>query len=97
MCFPLFLSGQEIIERIEIAGNKRIPRETILFYLSMKEGRYFDREYLRKDFKALWSTGFFSDIKIEEKKGTKGKIIKIIVEENPLLKEITYNTGKKLR
>ncbi len=97
MCFPLFLSGQEIIEKIEIAGNKRIPRETIFFYLFMKEGRLFDREYIRKDFKALWSTGFFSDIKIEEKEGTKGKIIKIIVEENPLLKEITYNTGKKLR
>ncbi len=97
MCFPLFLSGQEIIEKIEIAGNKRIPCETIFFYLFMKEGRPFDREYIRKDFKALWSTGFFSDIKIEEKEGTKGKIIKIIVEENPLLKEITYNTGKKLR
>ncbi len=97
LCFPLFLSGQEIIEKIEIAGNKRILRETILFYLFMKEGRFFDREYLKKGFKALWSTGFFSDIKIEEKEGTQGKIIKIIVEESPLLKEITYNTGKKLR
>ena len=97
LCFPLFLSGQEIIEKIEIAGNKRIPRETILFYLSMKEGRHFDREYIRKGFKAFWSTGFFSDIKIEEKEGTQGKIIKIIVEESPLLKEIAYNTGKKLR
>lgn len=94
---PLLLFGQDIIEKIEIVGNVRVPRKTILYYLFMKEGRSFKIDLLRKDFKVLWSTGFFSNIKIEEEQGAKGKIVKITVEENPVIQNISYKTGKKLR
>lgn len=94
---PLFLFGQEIIEKIEIAGNERVTPETIIYYLQSREGGYFDRELLMRDLRVLWATGFFSDIKIEERDGTRGKIVKITVEENPIIKEITYKTGKKLK
>jgi len=95
--FPLILSAQDIIEKIEIVGNIRVPQETIRYYLFMKEGGSFNGDVLRKDFRVLWSTGFFSDIKIEEEQGTKGKIIKITVEENPVIRSITYKTGRKLK
>ncbi len=95
--FPLFFSLQEIIEKIEIAGNARVPQQTILYYLFMMEGGTFNADMLRKDFRVLWSTGFFSNIKIEEAQGTKGKIIKITVEENPVIRNIIYKTGRKLK
>ncbi len=94
---PLFLFGQDVLEKIEIIGNERVTRETILYYLSSKEGDYFNEELLRRDFRVLWSTGFFSNIKIEKEEGTKGKIVRIIVEENPVIKDIIYKTGKKLK
>lgn len=94
---PLFAFGQEVIEKIEIVGNDRVTRDTILYYLSSDEGDYFDQNLLRRDFKVLWSTGFFSDLKIEEEQGTSGKIVKIIIKENPIIKEITYKTGKKVK
>jgi len=97
VCLPLFLSGQEIVEKIEIEGNDHVTRDTILYYLSSREGDYYSEELLRRDFKILWSTGFFSNIKIERKEGKEGKIVKIIVEENPIIKEIVYKTGKKLK
>ncbi len=97
ICLPLFLSGQEIVEKIEIEGNDHVTRDTMLYYLSSREGDYYNEELLRRDFKILWSTGFFSNIKIEEKEGKKGKIVKIIVEENPIIKDIVYKTGKKLK
>jgi outer membrane protein insertion porin family len=97
LCLPLFLSGQEMVERIEIEGNDRVTRETILYYLSSQEGDYFSLELLQRDFKVLWSTGFFADIKIEQFPGTQGKVIKIVVEENPVIREIVYKTGKKLK
>lgn len=97
LLLPLVLFGQELIEKIEIAGNERVTQETILYYLQSREGGFFDRELLRRDFRVLWATGFFSDIKIEERDGTRGKIVKITVEENPIIKEITYKTGKKLK
>ena len=97
LLLPLVLFGQELIEKIEIGGNERVTQETILYYLQSREGGFFDRELLRRDFRVLWATGFFSDIKIEERDGTRGKIVKITVEENPIIKEITYKTGKKLK
>lgn len=94
---PLFVFGQDVVEKIEIVGNDRVTRETILYYLSSREGDYLSEDLLRRDFKVLWSTGFFSDLKIEQEQGTRGKIVKIIIEENPIIKEITYKTGKKVK
>jgi outer membrane protein insertion porin family len=97
MLFPVILFSQEIIEKIEIVGNTRVPQDTIRFYLFMREGGTFNRDVLRKDFRVLWSTGFFSNIKIEEEQGVKGKILKISVEENPVIRNISYKTGKRLK
>jgi outer membrane protein insertion porin family len=94
---PLILSAQELIEKIEILGNDKVTREAILYYLSSQEGDYFNPELLRRDFRVLWSTGFFANIRIEDSQGQNGKIVKIIVEENPTIRSITYKTGKKVK
>jgi outer membrane protein insertion porin family len=91
------LYGQETVEKIEIVGNERVTRETVLYYISSREGEYYSEELLRRDFRTLWSTGFFSNIRIEKEDGAKGKIVKIIVEENPVIRNIIYKTGKKLK
>jgi outer membrane protein insertion porin family len=95
--WPLALRAQEAIEKIEILGNERVTRETILYYLSAREGDYYNEELLKKDFRVLWSTGFFSDIKIEGVEAGKGKIVRISVEENPIIKSVIYKTGKKIK
>jgi outer membrane protein insertion porin family len=97
LCLPLFLHGQDTIERIEIIGNEHITRETVLYYIQSSEGNLYNEEMLRRDFRSLWSTGFFSNIKMENEDGGGGKIVRIIVEENPIIKSITYKTGKKLK
>ncbi len=97
LCLPLFLQGQETIERIEIIGNEHITRETVLYYIQSSEGNLYSEEMLKRDFKNLWSTGFFSNIKMENEDGRGGKIVRIIVEENPIIKSITYKTGKKIK
>lgn len=94
---PLMVYGQDVVEKIEILGNERVTRETIMYYLTSREGEYFNENSLKRDFKILWSTGFFSNIKIEQDQGSSGKIIRIIIEENPIVKEISYKTGKKVK
>jgi outer membrane protein insertion porin family len=94
---PLAAIAQETVERIEIVGNDRVTKETVLYYLSAREGDYFNEELLKKDFRVLWSTGFFADVRIERAEGTKGKIIRIVVEENPVIKSVAYKTGKKVK
>lgn len=97
LCLPLFVFGQEVVEQIIIAGNERVTDETIIYYLSSREGDNFNRDLLKRDFRVLWATGFFSNILIEEEDGTRGKIVKITLEENPVIKDIVYKTGKKLK
>ena len=91
------LYAQQVIEKIEVVGNNRISRETIIYYLSSREGDYYNEALLKKDFKVLWSTGFFSNLRIEEQDGTSGKIIRIFVEENPVVKNVVFRTGKKVK
>jgi outer membrane protein insertion porin family len=94
---PGLLAAQEILEKIEIVGNDRVTPETILYYLTVREGDYFSVDQFRRDFRVLWSTGFFSNITFEEGPGTRGRIVRITVEENPVVRAITYKTGKKVK
>jgi len=95
--FPFLLFGQETVEKIEIVGNDRVTKETILYYLTAREGDYYSEDVLKKDFRILWSTGFFSDIKIEKKEGTSGALVTIAVAENPVIRSVAYKTGKKVK
>ncbi|OGD21871.1 MAG: outer membrane protein assembly factor BamA [Candidatus Aminicenantes bacterium RBG_16_63_16] len=97
LVLPALASAQERIEKIEIAGNDRVTRETILYYLSSREGDFYSEDMLKKDLRVLWSTGFFSNVRIEEQPGATGRVVKIIVEENPVIKSISFKTGKKLK
>ncbi|MCP5105661.1 MAG: outer membrane protein assembly factor BamA, partial [bacterium] len=92
----VFLTA-ETIEKIIIEGNKKVSRDTILFYMRSAEKGLYSDSTLREDFKSLWKTGFFENITIEAENGTQGKIVKLILKENLLIKSITYKTGKKIK
>ncbi|MBM3296141.1 MAG: outer membrane protein assembly factor BamA [Candidatus Aminicenantes bacterium] len=91
------LRGQEVIDRIEIVGNDRVTQETILYYLSSREGDLFNEDQLRNDFRVLWTTGFFADIRMERLPGMRGAVLRIIVKENPVIRAVSYKTGKKVK
>jgi len=97
LVLPGILAAQEIVEKIEIVGNERVTPETVVYYLSVREGDTYNPDQFRRDFRVLWSTGFFSDIKFEELQGTRGRVLRITVQENPVVRTITYKTGKKVK
>jgi outer membrane protein insertion porin family len=97
LLLPGFLAAQEILEKIEITGNDRVTVETILYYLSSREGDPYEADRFRRDIRVLWSTGFFSNIVLEESAGARGKILKITVEEAPVVRAVTFKTGKKVK
>jgi outer membrane protein insertion porin family len=97
IALPLGLYGQQLIEKIDISGNERVTQETIMYYITAREGDFYSEEGLKRDFRVLWSTGFFSDVRIEQSEGTSGKIVWIKVKENPVVKDITFKTGRKLK
>jgi outer membrane protein insertion porin family len=97
LALPALVAAQEIVEKIDIVGNDRVTPETILYYLSVRQGDLYNADQLRRDFRVLWTTGFFADIKFEELPGTRGRIVRITVQENPVVRAVTYKTGKKVK
>jgi outer membrane protein insertion porin family len=87
----------EVIEEIQIEGNKKISRETVQFYIKSRSGGIYDEEKLKEDFRVLWETGFFENIRIESDNGDKGKIVRFILSENPLISSVTYKKSKKVK
>jgi outer membrane protein insertion porin family len=87
----------DTIEKIVLEGNKKVSRDTVLFYMKSREKGLFSEDLLRQDFKSLWKTGFFENITINAESGPGGKIVKINVKENMLISSITYKTSKKIK
>lgn len=97
LALPPVLAAQDIVEKVEVSGNDRVTTETVLYYLTVREGDTYNPDQFRRDFRVLWSTGFFSNITFEEAQGGRGKIVRVIVEENPVVRAVTYKTGKKVK
>jgi outer membrane protein insertion porin family len=91
-------AGQEVlIEDIDIRGNRRIPRETILYYVQSKVGDRYSRELVQRDFEAILALGFFDPLKtkhFEETGPRGGRIIIFQVSEYPVIRDIRYESLK---
>ena len=82
--FSVVNSFSEIIDKIEVTGNKRISNETILVLGQIKKGNEFNNDQLNRSLKNLYKSDFFKDIDISFNSG----ILKIIVVENPIIEDI---------
>jgi outer membrane protein assembly factor BamA len=87
----------ETIEKIQVEGNRKVSRETIQFYMKSREGGVYDAQKLKEDFQSLWATGFFENVRIEEENGSAGKIVRLVLVENPLISAVTYKLSKKVK
>jgi outer membrane protein insertion porin family len=89
--FPV-ISYAANVSRVDVSGNSRISTATIVSYLTMKQGDAYTAQSADESLKALYKTGFFSDVKIESSEG----VLKVQVSENPLVNKIAFEGNKKL-
>lgn len=91
---PAARAQSPTIESIVWEGLRRIPRDTMNARIISKPGDPYDPETLKRDFQAIWNTGFFEDVRLEIEDGETGKIVFFIVQERPLIRRITYDGVK---
>ena len=77
-------SFSKIIKNVEIAGNERITKQTIVNFGEIKLGSEMTENDLNDYLKNLYNTNFFEDIKLEIKDDT----LFIQVKELPIIQEI---------
>ena len=90
--------NSEIISDIEVTGNKRISKETILVLGNIKLNQNFTENDLNNTLKKLYETNFFSNISLSIDSG----LLKINLIENPIIKNypttnILKETGFKVK
>lgn len=99
---PQVSSTQEpalVIEKIEIRGNRRIPRGTIQARLFSRVGDPYNEDALRRDFRALWNTQFFEDIRLEVEpspNNPNSRIVIFYLQERPIIRRIEYQGLKSV-
>lgn len=90
---PQMSESHMFVDSIEVEGVERIPKETILSYLTFKKGDAVDRNAIDLSLKALFATELFADVNIQVDR----EIIKVIVKENPVINRIVFEGNKKLK
>lgn len=84
-------AAQEIAS-IEVSGNERIGRDTILTYITVEPGRQATPIEIDESLKALFATGLFKDVSIT----TEGGKLIVKVVENPVVNGVAFLGNKKL-
>ena len=84
--FFIFLnsSHSQIVKKIEVIGNERIPLQTIVMFSDINLNDDLSDSDINNIIKNLYETNFFKNIKIIFKE----KILKIKVKENPIIFDI---------
>ena len=81
----------EIIDKIEINGNKRVSEETIIVLGDIKKNENFTSDELNSTLKKLYDTNFFSNINIS----FNNNLLRLDVIENPIIEDIEITGIKK--
>ena len=84
-------SVADIIKNIQVSGNERVSKLTIINFSQLEIGNNANQELLNKALKEIYDTNFFEDINFEFNNGN----LIINVKELPVIQEIKVNGLKK--
>ena len=78
---------------IRVEGLQRISAGTVFTYLPVERGDTLDRSRSGDAIRALFRTGFFSDVRLERQ----GDILVVVVTERPAINSITLTGNKDIK
>jgi outer membrane protein insertion porin family len=91
-----FLSSyafSNVLNKIEIIGNDRISDETIKLFISVDINDEINDFKLNEILKELYETDYFKDVSVQ----FENQILTIMIQENPIIENISYNGIKSNR
>ena len=92
-CLILILpkSNAETLNSVEVIGNKRISKETIMVLSDLTINENLDMSSINEKLKKLYDSDFFSDVNMQFDDGK----LRIYLIENPIIEELKINGIKK--
>ena len=80
------------IKSIRVEGNRRVEPETVRTYLRFNVGDAYDPAKVDQSIKALFSTGLFSDVRIDRE----GAGVVVTVVENPVVNQVAFEGNREV-
>ena len=82
-----------VVSRVEVSGNQRVDADTIRNYITIKPGKAFSSADIDDAVKALFGTGLFSDVQINQV----GSTLVVKVAEYQVVNQVLFQGNKKLK
>ena len=82
-----------VVSRVEVTGNQRVDADTIRNYITIKPGKAFSSSDIDEAVKALFGTGLFSDVQINQV----GSTLVVKVSEYKVVNQVLFQGNKKLK
>jgi outer membrane protein insertion porin family len=82
-----------VVNRILVEGNQRVDEETVRAYLTIQPGRQFTAEDVNESLIALFETGLFANVSIDQRGGA----LVVTVQENPIINQIAFEGNRHFR
>lgn len=89
---PAATPRSQAIAHIVVRGTQRIEPETVLTYISIREGDIYNEQTADTALKALYATGLFADVKMD----FDGSTLTVHVVENPILNQVVFEGNSKV-
>jgi outer membrane protein insertion porin family len=78
---------------IVVEGNRRVEAETIRSYFHLNAGERLDSYKIDQGLKALYATGLFQDVRINQ---SGGRLV-VTVVESPVINRVAFEGNKKIK
>ncbi|MEO7742801.1 MAG: outer membrane protein assembly factor BamA [Usitatibacter sp.] len=91
VALPAFAIEPFVIRDIRVEGVQRTEAGTVFTYLPVKVGDRIDDEKAAQAIKALYATGFYSDVRLEAERD----ILIVFVVERPAIAQIDFDGSKE--
>ena len=80
------------VRAIEVEGNRRVDRSTVLFYVRLKEGQGYTNvelvRQIREDVRTIYGLGFFRDVRVQVESLEGGLRVVYRIAEKPTINKI---------
>ena len=81
---------------IEVRGVKRVGADAVRAAMGTRVGAEFDPAAVRKDVKAIYRMGYFTDVRFDAEEVTGGYRLTVIVEEKPIVSSVAVEGNKEV-
>ena len=88
---------QQLVETVDIQGNRRLRDDDLLYYIKTRPGDVFDQAALERDLRELLSLNFFDKTatRVLTEEGVRGGVNVIFeVRELPIIRDLVFEGSK---